>query len=436
MFKLDAHTQEVVFKSAASITVKSLGMLATMVFSIVLGRTLGAEGVGIINLSNRIVSLLLVLVLCGLPTAIMKLVSIAYSKQNWQTIVNVMHTARVISGLLSFFCLILGLLLVDWLCFSVFNEPNLRLPLMIGLVAMIPQTFSRIYAPGLEGFKKMWQASLVDNTLSACFVLIAILTMWVLQIKITVVSVSLIYAISRLVVAVTIGSYWRKLTGVRMKEIKPRLEIGKMLKISMPFFVNSALAVIAWNVDAIMIGWLSDAKQVGLYVAAINLALLTGFFSQVSNVVINPKIAVLFAEGKIQELELMVQRITYGLTIIASVSLFLFLIFGRFILSLWGTEFESAYFILVILCCGQFFNVATGCVGSLLSMCGHEKLEARLSTTILISNIILNYFLITHFGATGAAFATTFTLSAGMLVRLIAVRRKLNISIWSGFKKT
>ena len=64
--KLDIHTSEVLRKSFWSMIVKGVGILALLWISLFLGRNLGADGLGIISLANRIVGLCLVFALFGL----------------------------------------------------------------------------------------------------------------------------------------------------------------------------------------------------------------------------------------------------------------------------------------------------------------------------------------------------------------------------------
>ncbi|MDC9724260.1 MAG: hypothetical protein PSN34_16035 [Urechidicola sp.] len=54
---LDEHTLEVVKKSSSSLIVKIIGMIAGFLLSIFLGRTLGADGLGVINLSNSLINI-------------------------------------------------------------------------------------------------------------------------------------------------------------------------------------------------------------------------------------------------------------------------------------------------------------------------------------------------------------------------------------------
>src|SRR5699024_12494559 len=58
---------------------------------------------------------------------------------------------------------------------------------------------------------------------------------------------------------------------------------GRLLKTSLPLLLVGASGIIASNADSIMIGWLSSSHEVGLYVVAARVALLTSLLLQVKN---------------------------------------------------------------------------------------------------------------------------------------------------------
>ena len=80
---IDLHTLDVIKKSTASMVVRVAGMSVGLIVSILLGRTLGPEGLGIISLANQIVGLLLVLVILGMDNVLVKQISIAFERRNW-----------------------------------------------------------------------------------------------------------------------------------------------------------------------------------------------------------------------------------------------------------------------------------------------------------------------------------------------------------------
>lgn len=427
---LDSNMRNVLKNSLSSAFVRVGGMFATMLFSVFLGRTLGADGMGVVNLANRIVNLLLVVVLCGMPTAIIKESSISYSNFNWKEANGVIRSAKWFSTIFSLVLIVIGIACSEWLCLHVFHEPRLTLPLIITLISLLPQVLTRIDASMLNGFRKIWQANLFENALASLIVLFIIMIIYLANIEISIVNVSWAYALSKFFVSMVSAFLCRLQIPSDKREEKGSLEIKLLLRRSLPFFLSSAVSVIAMNIDGIMIGWFSSSRELGLYAAATNLALLMSFFMSVASSALNPHIASLHVSGKLKELEKMLQRVTLILIVLGLLSGLFFVFFGKFILSIWGKEFEDAYQMLLVLCLGQFVNVSTGCVGSVLVMCGCEKIEAKILLISLTSNVILNYLLISNYGALGAAFSTTLTLSIAMLVRVGIVKKKLGISMW------
>lgn len=422
--RLDEHTLEVVKKSSASMVVKVFGMIAGLLVSIFLGRTLGPDGLGIINLANRIVGFLLVFTMLGMDNVLVKRIAIAFERKEWKNVKNSIFTASGINGSLASVISLTGVLLSEYISNVIFNTPQLQIPLIIAFTMMLPQTFSRIFAAGMTGFRKIWQSNLVNETLSMWVIGILLLTLYFLKFEINVVRVALVYAIGRLVVTVSVFAYWEKIfrfKGNRHWIARP------MMKMALPLLLVTATSVIAANADTIMLGWLSNTREVGLYSVAARLAFLTSFFLQVSNAAISPKLATLFAEGKITEINKMVQRVTGGLILIASFVLAAFILGGHYILSLWGMEFKEAYWILVILGTGQFLNIATGCSGLLLVMCGQEKVHGYISLVFVLLNLLLNYFLILNYGAKGAAIATAVTVGGENITKLIMAKKKTGV---------
>ena len=423
--KLDINTLEVLNKSISSSLVKISGMMAGVFVSIFLGRFLGAEGFGIINLVNRIVLVIITVALLGMQPVIVKKVSIAYNRLNWERIGNSLFSAFLINGIITIVLVIVFIYLTPYIANNIFQNSNLETPLLIGVLMIVPMVASRLLSSGLIGFKKIWQSNLVNNTLSAVIVALLLLISHFFKIEINVVSVAIIYAISRLIVFICVSSYWRTI----FKNKSKNKYIGNdMLKMALPMFLVTFSAVIASNADGLMLGWLGNASQVGLYAVAAKVALLTSFFLQVTNAAIAPKVAALFEENKINELEIMVQKVTFFLFIIGLLSLLLFLFFGNFLLSMWGNEFNSAYSILIILSIGQFFNLTTGAVGVLLVMTGHENILSKISISFLILNLVLNFIFIYKFGALGAAISTAICVISQNLLKLYYVKIKLNIN--------
>lgn len=422
--RLDVHTREVVTKSLSSTIVKLIGIAVGIGVSVFLGRTIGAEGLGIINLSHRIINILLVIGVLGMQQVIIKEIAISQSKKDYAHIGNVMYSAYWLNGGITLVLSVIFILISPWLSNHVFNEPRLTYPLMVALVVMTPQVFSRIFSSALIGFKKIWQSNLVDQTLSVSFTGLLLLVIWLMKYEITINLIATCFAIGRLVVTISMIFYWQHLFS---SSLKRRIIIPNLVKSSLPVFIITGSMVIATSADAIIVGWLRDSKDVGLYTVAARIALLSSFFLQVTNAAIAPKIASLYNSKKKDELEKMIQRVTGGLFFIGIISLVLFIILGPWILGIWGYEFRNAHWILVILGFGQFINLGTGAVGILLIMANRERLHAKISVTFMLLNVILNIILIYYWGIYGAAIATAFTVTLDNITKMIYAKKRLDI---------
>lgn len=422
---LDIHTKEVVSKSAKSTLVKASGIFINLLVSIFLARVLGADGLGVINLSNRVVNIVIIFCLLGTPKILLREIAVAFSQQDWAKVNNYMRSAYIINGSISLVISSVGIIITPWLASNVFNEERLSIPLMLFFGVINFQVFSRIFASGINGFRKIWQSNLVNQTLSISVTGLLILVFWLFKLRIDIETAAILFAIGRIVVTITIGIYWRSLLPSGNTSFsflhKP------LLKSSLPLLFVTLSAVIVNMADGIMLGWLQGSKDVGLYSVASRLAMLTSFFLLVTNSAISPKIAVLYSQGKMKQMEKLVQRITTGLIVFGALPVLVYLFFGEELLSIWGHEFKEANLILIIISIGQLFNISTGATGYILIMCGFEKTQGIISLFSLIFNIALNYFLIKAYGAMGAAISTAATMALQNIVKLIVVKVKLNV---------
>lgn len=420
--KLDEHSKEVVKKSIPSMAVKVSGMFIGLAVSVALGRLLGAEGFGIINLAARIVAIIIVLGLLGIPQVIIKEVSIAKNQEKWSHIGNVMFTSYVLCGTVTIAVSVLFILIAPWVSINIFEDERLTIPLIVALMVMTPQVFSMLFSSALVGYKKIWQSNLVDQTLSVAIVGLLLTILYFSGVEITINLVAILYAIGRISVTVSIGLFWRK---IYYHKYKRKFIGNKILKTSMPLLMVSASYLISSSIDTVMIGWLSNVGQVGLFAIGLKIALLTSFIMQISNSVLTPKIAEMYHSGRKGEMQLMIQQVTKWLSILGIIVLLIVVLFGRSILRLWGEEFADAYYILVVLSVGQFINILTGPVGNLLAMTNQENILKNIMIITLIVNILLNFILINYYDALGAAIATAITIFLSMLLCTVYVKIKL-----------
>ncbi len=424
---LDIHTAEVFVKSSKSLFIKVLGVFFSISLSIFLARTIGAEGIGVINLTNKIILLAITLGLFGSFKFIIKEVAISHNQKDFDEVGNVMHTAYWFNGFLTLIISVALILCSPFISDHIFMMPELKFPLIIASIVLTPQVFSRIFSAGLAGYRKIWQSVLVDSTLSIFFTLFFLLILWLNKIVLTINLVAICYALGRLGVTISVGIYWNKIFKNFSKRNK---NINKLLKTSKPLFIVSLVGIIINNGDVLILGLFSDANDIGIYSVCARITLLIIIILQITNSAVSPKIASLYSQNKVHDLELMIKKTTRFLFIIGSVFYILLILFGKPILSLWGSEFVSGYLVLLIVGFGQFINISTGAVGSILLMTGYEKIQRKISLYFLFIFVVSCIILTNQFGIIGAAFSACITKGGINLVKLIYVRNILKINVY------
>lgn len=420
--KLDLNSLEVLISSSKSMIVKLVGMIAGLMASIILARILGVEGIGTINLINKVGAILLIFSLFGFRQAVIKYVAISKSKKRNQDVFSTLKISLLFNGGLSVIIAGIGAVSLPWIISFFSNNQDLYYPFLIGYLMLIPQTLARIFAAALNGYGKIWQSTLVDQALGSIILLISLSACWMFSVPLTVISVLLLYALSRVLQLAIIWLVWKHYFKFKIN-IKKRLKLQPLLRMGLPMLLVSGTLVISSNIDSIMVGSIASIYDLGLYSIGARLALLNSFFLIVSNASIGPKIAELYDNNSIGALSIMVKNTTIALICFALISLLIFVLFGKYILNFWGSEFIYAYPILITLSIGQFFNISTGCSGLLLTMTGHEKVHGYISLSSLLLNIILNIVLISKYGALGAAITTAITISSENLIKLFFVKK-------------
>ena len=247
---------------------------------------------------------------------------------------------------------------------------------------------------------------------------------WIIQYKITVNTVSVLFHIGRIIVTLSMWLYWKSLTHFDFHNITL---FKHLFKTSLPLFGVSLSAIIITNTDVIILGWLFDTKEVRFYTVAAN-CFIKHIFLQITGSAIAPKLATLSGKSLLKEMEKMIKQVTKGLSIIGLIPFVIFFVLWKKITRNLGSKFMNAYWILVILSIGQIVNLGTGAVGLILIMTGNEKVQSKLSIIFAILIIILNIILIKFWNAIGAAVATSLIITASNIFKVYFVKKIIGIN--------
>lgn len=200
------------------------------------------------------------------------------------------------------------------------------------------------------------------------------------------------------------------------------------MQVALPALVISGMHLIMGYTDIIMVGWLRDTTESGIYSAAVRLAMLVNTPLAIINTVLIPFISQLYHSGQLRELQGAVSlaaRLSGFLSLLAFAVLWLLAVF---FLGLFGEDFVSGELAMHILMVGQLVNVLCGSVGFLMTLTGNQWSAAVVFLLAAILNVALNYVLIGHYGMVGAAVATAFSMALWNIVLAGYVRRRVGVN--------
>ncbi len=209
------------------------------------------------------------------------------------------------------------------------------------------------------------------------------------------------------------------------------------LHVAFPLLLTGGFTLVILQADLLMLGYLKDAAEAGLYSAASKTAALVGFVLNSVNAIATPTFALYYARGDQEKLKSFVRRCAHLIFWpSAALSCALVLLSGP-ILGMFGEQFRVSSDALLILVLGYLVNAGAGSVSNLLGMTGHHMAAAKVFSVCVLINLILNVVLIRRFGMVGAAAATTVTTVIWnvWLHYLVAIRLKLYPSILFALKK-
>ncbi len=196
----------------------------------------------------------------------------------------------------------------------------------------------------------------------------------------------------------------------------PARELINTTKLGLKYHTVQVLSFMEYRFDVLVLATLLPPDQVGIYSVAVTIAQLPWLISHSLGTVLFPKVISLSPESAAQFTGTVIRN-SVALHLLAVLGLALF---GYPIISLaYGAEFQTSYFVFLLLGPGIVVNALFRVTSSYFSGIGQPLTTARVSLGTLIANILLNVLLIPSMGIFGAALASLITYSASGIVMFV-----------------
>lgn len=401
---------------------------------IILARIMGPVQLGVYSFAMALVQLAQIIPAYGVDGVVIRYSSQYRAQDSWDLLRGLWRVAllgSVAYGLLSAVAM-LGILSLGWLKTAGAFSPSVMAIAALLLLCMPILTYLgsvlRTVNPGVTG-------QLPTYTVQP-WIFLALLLALVIAARHAVDARAAIFAqgISA-ALSIAVAMVWlRKHRPTRIRQVRPRFELGRWLSSASSFWLIGGLDLINTQADLIMLGVLGTAHETGIYRVAANGANLLGLSVAAVNLYIGPKIPEIHARGdfaRLQRLLLLCARGAFAISLPVACVVW---IWGRELLrGVFGAAYVSAFWPLAILTLGQLIIIGSGSAGLLLGMTGHERDVARLTGVAAMCNLALNAALIPRFGAIGSASATAISMLIWrvLLFSRAKARTRLNVSIFA-----
>jgi O-antigen/teichoic acid export membrane protein len=221
--------------------------------------------------------------------------------------------------------------------------------------------------------------------------------------------------------------FWMKSSPIAERSVS--FSSQKLKQACIPLWFVIILAQVSQWSSQMMLGAWSTADNVAFFAAAQRTAMLTSFVLFAVNSIAAPKFSALYAKGDMAALEkTAIWSVRLMWTIAVPVLLFITLT-SEWLMGFFGDEFKEASIALIILAVGQFVNIATGSVGYLLSMTGHERALRNNSIISALLGVALGALLIPDYGLIGASISTAAAIACQNLLGVYQVRKHLGFNM-------
>ena len=214
------------------------------------------------------------------------------------------------------------------------------------------------------------------------------------------------------------GSKFVDKIGIRFK---PSVWVS-LLKKSYPFWLIGLFTLIYYRTDMVMLSLMKGDYETGIYRAAYTLIEVSLFIPNIVVATTMPSMARLWKEDR-KTLDVLFKKsfqMLLGIGILGVAGYYIFARLG--IIVVFGEKFLPSVPVLRILTFAIPFMFLNSLFGSFMNATGRELTFTKITGFTALLNVVLNYILILHYGASGAAVATVVSQAFATLLSYIYIR--------------
>ena len=423
----DKDFSELFKKGGISLFLRIGGQVMGFLMSFVVAHYFGAKGLGNYVLAIVVLRIFTLVSKLGLDTFSIRFIASFAKQGKWNSIqlfrkkiITIVSITSLISSVVMFI-----------FSFEIANLVNTRLEYIeVSSFFILPMVFFMLHYQSLRGLKRIAEFSFFYRMSQATFSIagLFLISQFIQSDKIPIYAYLTSLSTVSLLSYVSYYYWFNKKCNFDSSEEIEDLPLKKMLKISLPLmFAQSVQFIMAWT-DKLMLGNMLGPESVAIYEVAFRFSMGVSITLMAINSIASPKFAEKFSNNDISgmgKVAMQSAKLIFWTTIpLASI----LLIFPKFFMGIYGSEFLIGVEVLRWLIIGRVVNALSGSVGNLMQMTGQQNNYMKILIAGSIINVTLNYTLIPIYGIKGAAFASVCSLSFWNLTMVYMVKKKFGFS--------
>lgn len=409
---------------------RGIGAFGSILLGIILGRLLGATGLGIFSIIQSVLLGSAIFARFGMDNALMRYIGMSPESAAISVYLKMaVKRALLYSMLIAF----LGGITIAILGDEFSHEMQAMLKYL--LLAVPAMTGIYLMSGFMKGVGRPAAACLLESGYISLITGCLLLGLYLLYgtCELVWASLALVIACWLVFLQGAIQVFY-SITQVQMKSgALVDADAQEFMRSSKSFFIMS-LAEFMQNIAGVLIaGTLLSSAELGLFKSAERIALVIGFTLMLISAIYPPKFARAFYDEDLKRLKIESRKSSFVGLCISLPLLLVCLIFPSELLKIFGDEFIQADTYLRILALAQTFNITTAGVGYLLNMTGNERLMRNISVACTLIGLALFFLLIPLFGALGATLALAVVLILQNSIAMISAKVRLGFWIYPRF---
>ena len=421
---VSAPVSRVARSSVVAFFIYSAGVGLTYCSQLAIARILGVDAYGVYAYVLAWITVLAYFSALGFEVSLLRFVPAYEAKRDWAHLRGVIQYAQRRSAIVGVSVVLVGACVVmAWV-----SSPVLRNTFVAGFLLVPVLALLWIRCSAVRAFGGVVSALVPDRVVRDGMLLglLAIATLglgWSIDAPLVMLA-TLVGSVAGLGCA---GLAIRRLRPPAVGAVLPTYEAPTWRRAALPLVIMGAGEVLMNRTGIILLGWIADTKDAGIYSLAYNIACVVTLPRVAVNTLFAPTISNLFVRKEQATLQALVtSAASWTLCAGAFIGLVLFVL-AEPLLAWFGPGYEAGVPALRILLVGQLIVASAGSQLYVMTMTGHERSAAALLVACAAANAVASAVLINLFGLTGAAIATTATLIVWNVAMALFIWRRLHL---------